>query len=120
MAWGISTFMTMCLIFVLAGAFAETARRMGAVDSTIQIALSFIPPHLMPLRPVHGGLLSFRWRLEPPFGTIVALTPIALGDADSRHFRRVCLGAVVGGAMFGGQPFDDLGYGQLPRPVAGN
>ena len=70
--------MTMCLIFVLAGAFAETARRMGAVDSTIQIALSFIPPHLM-LCGLFMVACFISLAIGTSVGTIVALTPIALG-----------------------------------------
>ena len=93
--------MTMCLIFVLAGAFAETARRMGAVDSTIQIALSFIPPHLM-LRGLFMVACFISLAIGTSVGTIVALTPIALGVTQTLGISGgLCLGAVVGGAMFG-------------------
>ena len=93
--------MTMCLIFVLAGAFAETARRMGAVDSTIQIALSFIPPHLM-LCDLFMVACFISLAIGTSVGTIVALTPIALGVTQTLGISGgLCLGAVVGGAMFG-------------------
>lgn len=93
--------MTMCLIFVLAGAFAETARRMGAVDSTIQIALSFIPPHLM-LCGLFMVACFISLAIGTSVGTIVALTPIALGVTQTLGISGgFCLGAVVGGAMFG-------------------
>lgn len=93
--------MTMCLIFVLAGAFAETARRMGAVDSTIQIALSFIPPHLM-LCGLFMVACFISLAIGTSVGTIVALTPIALGVTQTLGISGgLCLGAVVGGAMFG-------------------
>ncbi len=93
--------MTMCLIFVLAGAFAETARRMGAVDSTIQIALSFIPPHLM-LCGLFIVTCFISLAIGTSVGTIVALTPIALGVTQTLGISGgLCLGAVVGGAMFG-------------------
>ena len=93
--------MTMCLIFVLAGAFAETARRMGAVDSTIQIALSFIPPHLM-LCGLFMVACFISLAIGTSVGTIVALTPIALGVTLTLGISGgLCLGAVVGGAMFG-------------------
>ncbi len=93
--------MTMCLIFVLAGAFAETARRMGAVDSTIQIALSFIPPHLM-LCGLFVVACFISLAIGTSVGTIVALTPIALGVTQTLGISGgLCLGAVVGGAMFG-------------------
>ena len=93
--------MTMCLIFALAGAFAETARRMGAVDSTIQIALSFIPPHLM-LCGLFMVACFISLAIGTSVGTIVALTPIALGVTQTLGISGgLCLGAVVGGAMFG-------------------
>ena len=93
--------MTMCLIFVLAGSFAETARRMGAVDSTIQIALSFIPPHLM-LCGLFMVACFISLAIGTSVGTIVALTPIALGVTQTLGISGgLCLGAVVGGAMFG-------------------
>ena len=93
--------MTMCLIFVLAGAFAETARRMGAVDSTIQIALSFSPPHLM-LCGLFMVACFISLAIGTSVGTIVALTPIALGVTQTLGISGgLCLGAVVGGAMFG-------------------
>ena len=93
--------MTMCLIFVLAGAFAETARRMGAVDSTIQIALSFIPPHMM-LCGLFMVACFISLAIGTSVGTIVALTPIALGVTQTLGISGgLCLGAVVGGAMFG-------------------
>ena len=93
--------MTMCLIFVLAGAFAETARRMGAVDSTIQIALSFISPHLM-LCGLFMVACFISLAIGTSVGTIVALTPIALGVTQTLGISGgLCLGAVVGGAMFG-------------------
>ena len=93
--------MTMCLIFVLAGAFAETARRMGAVDSTIQIALSFISPHLLVCGLfVVACFISIS--IGTSVGTIVALAPIALGLTENIGVSMgLCLGAVVGGAMFG-------------------
>ena len=93
--------MTMCLIFVLAGAFAETARRMGAVDSTIRIALSFISPHLM-LCGLFMVACFISLAIGTSVGTIVALTPIALGVTQTLGISGgLCLGAVVGGAMFG-------------------
>ena len=93
--------MTMCLIFVLAGAFAETARRMGAVDSTIQIALSFIPSNLM-LCGLFVVSCFLSLAIGTSVGTIVALTPIALGVTQTLGISGgLCLGAVVGGSMFG-------------------
>ena len=93
--------MTMCLIFVLAGAFAETARRMGAVDAAVNIALAFVPPNLLVCGLfVVACFISIS--IGTSVGTIVALAPIALGLTENIGVSMgLCLGAVVGGAMFG-------------------
>ena len=93
--------MVMCLIFILAGAFAGTAKAMGAVDATIQLALTFVPPSLLV-----GGLFLVACFISlavgTSVGTIVALAPIAVGlTANLDLSAGLCLGAVVGGAMFG-------------------
>ena len=44
---GNENIMLMCLIFILAGAFAAVAKKMGAVDATVNITGYFIPPSLM-------------------------------------------------------------------------
>lgn len=93
--------MVMCLIFILAGAFAGTAKAMGAVDATIQLALTFVPPSLLV-----GGLFLVACFISlavgTSVGTIVALAPIAVGlTANLDLSTGLCLGAVVGGAMFG-------------------
>ena len=93
--------MTMCLIFILAGAFASTAKAMGAVDATVNLALTFIPPNLLV-----GGLFLvacfISLSIGTSVGTVVALAPIAAGVTQNLGIPiGVCLGAVVGGAMFG-------------------
>ncbi len=93
--------MTMCLIFVLAGAFAETAREMGAVDSTIKIALAFIPANLM-LCGLFLVACFISLAIGTSVGTIAALAPIALGMTQELGISGgLSLGTVVGGAMFG-------------------
>ena len=83
---GDSNVILMILIFVLAGAFAQVAKDMGAVDSTVNLGLScFIA-------------LS----VGTSMGTIVALVPIAVGIADKTGVLvALAVGAVVSGAMFG-------------------
>ena len=44
---GETNIMIMCLIFILAGAFATIAKGSGAVDAAVTIAQSFIPARLM-------------------------------------------------------------------------
>ncbi len=93
--------MTMCLIFILAGSFAYTAKAMGAVDAAVNIALAFVPPNLLVCGLfVVACFISIS--IGTSVGTIVALAPIALGLTENIGVSMgLCLGAVVGGAMFG-------------------
>ena len=93
--------MTMCLIFILAGAFAGVASAMGAVSATVNLALAVIPANLL-LAGIFlvGCFISIS--IGTSVGTVVALTPIALGLTGTLEISPgLCLGAVVGGAMFG-------------------
>ncbi len=93
--------MLMCLIFILAGAFANTAKAMGAVDATVGLALHFIPAQLM-LAGLFAVSCLISLSIGTSVGTIAALTPIAIGVTDSLAISPgLCLGVVVGGAMFG-------------------
>ncbi len=93
--------MTMCLIFILAGVFAYTAKAMGAVDAAVNIALAFVPPNLL----VCGLFIVACFisiSIGTSLGTIVALAPIAIGLTENIGISMgLCLGAVVGGSMFG-------------------
>ena len=35
----------MCIIYLLAGAFAIVSKAMGGVDSTVNLGITYIPPH---------------------------------------------------------------------------
>ena len=98
---GETNIMIMCLIFILAGAFATIAKGSGAVDAAVTIAQSFIPARLM----VAGVFLVsclISLAIGTSCGTIAAVTPIALGFAGPLGLNPALLmGAVVGGAMFG-------------------
>ncbi|MBP5226173.1 MAG: Na+/H+ antiporter NhaC family protein [Kiritimatiellae bacterium] len=93
--------MIMCLIFILAGAFATIAKGAGAVDAAVTIAQSLIPAKLM----VAGVFLVsclISLAIGTSCGTIAAVTPIALGFAAPLHLNPALLmGAVIGGSMFG-------------------
>jgi Na+/H+ antiporter NhaC len=98
---GDSGIMLMILIFLLAGAFAEISKSIGAVESTINFALSYVSPSLL-----LGGLFLtacfISLSLGTSVGTVVALAPIAAGINESiPGTLAVALAAVVGGAMFG-------------------
>ena len=93
--------MIMCLVFILAGAFAATAKEIGGVVSAVSIAEHFIPPSFM----ISGlfvisALISLS--IGTSCGTIAALVPIAVTLSQTFGFNpSIVLGATVGGAMFG-------------------
>jgi len=98
---GDSGIMLMILIFLLAGAFAELGKSIGAVQSTVNFALSYISPSLL----IAGLFLTacfISLSLGTSVGTVVALAPIAVGINESvPGTLGMSLGAVVGGSMFG-------------------
>ena len=98
---GEANIMLMCLIFILAGAFASVAKAMGAVDAAVLITRSLIPARfLLSGIFVVSALISLA--IGTSCGTIAALTPIAAGLITPMGVRpEVMLGAVIGGAMFG-------------------
>ncbi|MCI1821144.1 MAG: Na+/H+ antiporter NhaC family protein [Megasphaera sp.] len=98
---GDSSIILMCLIFILAGAFAEVSKSMGAVDATVNLGLAVFPPSLMVAGMfVIGSFLSMS--LGTSVGTIVTLAPIAVGIAEKTGLPvGFLIAAVVSGAMFG-------------------
>lgn len=98
---GNTNVMLMVVIFLLAGAFSGTASGMGAVDSTVNFALSFVPANLLVV-----GLFVIACFISlamgTSVGTIVALAPIGLGIADQTDISLpLILASLIGGAMFG-------------------
>lgn len=98
---GNTNILLMVLIFILAGAFAQVAKDMGAVDSTVNLGLSLLPSSLLiPGIFAIGCFISLS--IGTSMGTIVALVPIAVGIADKTGIATaLAVGAVVSGAMFG-------------------
>lgn len=98
---GDNNIMIMCLIFILAGAFASTAKAMGAVDATVLIARNLIPGNWL----LCGFFLIscfISLAIGTSCGTIAAITPIAAGLVKSLGIQpELMIGAVIGGAMFG-------------------
>ena len=93
--------MTMILIFVLAGAFASTAKQMGAIEATVNLTLSFMPIKMM-LCGLFIASCFVSLSIGTSVGTIAALTPIACGIAAKTGQNLPLLVAViVGGAYFG-------------------
>ncbi len=91
----------MVWIFMLAGAFAQTAKAMGAVDSTVNLMLSLLPPSfLLPGLFLAACFISLA--VGTSCGTIVALTPVAVGIAHQTDASVAMIAAVVvGGSLFG-------------------
>ncbi|MCS1350941.1 Na+/H+ antiporter NhaC family protein [Mechercharimyces sp. CAU 1602] len=91
----------MVFIFLLAGAFSATASGMGAVEATVNLALTWIPQHLLLVGLfVIAGFISLS--MGTSMGTIAALAPIGVGlSAQTELSLALVMATVVGGAMFG-------------------
>ncbi|HSX63815.1 MAG TPA: Na+/H+ antiporter NhaC family protein, partial [Pseudoxanthomonas sp.] len=98
---GENNVMLMCLIFLLAGAFATVSRAIGAVDAVVALGLGALPASLiLPGLFLAAAFVSLS--IGTSMGTLAAVVPIALGVADAAGMDRVLvIGAVMGGAMFG-------------------
>lgn len=91
----------MVWIFVLAGAFAATARDIGAVDATVALALRVLPGRLL-LAGLFLAACFISMAVGTSVGTIVALVPIATGIASGTGLGVPYVTAIiVGGAFFG-------------------
>lgn len=98
---GNSNIILMVLIFIMAGAFAETASAMGAVDATVNLAMSLLPSNLLAVG-VFIAACFISLSVGTSVGTIVALAPVAVGIAAKADLpTALMLGIVVSGAMFG-------------------
>lgn len=97
----------MIWIFVLAGAFASTAKDIGAIDATVNLALKILPGKLL-----YAGLFLaacfISMSIGTSVGTIVALVPLAAGIAQEISFgadlasnTAFITGIIVGGSFFG-------------------
>lgn len=93
--------MTMVFIFILAGAFASTAKQTGAIEATVNMTLLFMPIKMM-LCGLFIASCFVSLSIGTSVGTIAALTPIACGIAEKTGQNLPLLIAViVGGAYFG-------------------
>jgi Na+/H+ antiporter NhaC len=93
--------MLMIWIFVLAGAFAHSAKVMGSIDATVNLTLSFLPSQML-LAGLFLAACFISLSIGTSVGTIVALTPIAVGVAQQTGTDVAMMTAViVGGSFFG-------------------
>lgn len=98
---GNSTMVLMLAIFILAGAFAASAKTMGAVDATVNLALKYLPEQAI-LPGIFLASCFISLSIGTSCGTIAALTPLAVGIAlQSGISTPLMVGLVVGGTYFG-------------------
>lgn len=98
---GHANIIAMCIIYLLAGAFAAVAKATGGVDATVALGLSLVPSSL--LLPGFFVIAAFiATAMGTSMGTIAAVAPIALGVANEAHIDLPLMaGAVISGALFG-------------------
>ena len=93
--------MLMIWIFILAGAFAQSAKDIGAIDATVNLTLQLLPSNLL-LAGIFLAACFISLSVGTSVGTIVALVPVVAGIADKTGMNMAFMTAiVVGGAIFG-------------------
>ena len=98
---GTPQMMLMIWIFVLAGAFANSAKMMGAIDATVNLALLLLPAKMI-LAGLFLAACFISLSIGTSVGTVVALVPIAAGMADYTGMSLpMMVAVVVGGSFFG-------------------
>ena len=91
----------MCMIYLLAGAFAAVTKASGGVDATVNLGLSAIPTSLI-LPGIFLISAFIATSMGTSMGTIAAVAPVALGIAESAEMNLpITAGVVLSGAMFG-------------------
>jgi len=96
-----SNLMLMLWIYVLAGAFASSAKEMGSIDATVNLALNILPSNML-LAGLFLAACFISISIGTSVGTVVALVPIAAGIAHSTEVSIPLVTAIiVGGAYFG-------------------
>lgn len=98
---GHANIITMCVIYLLAGAFATVAKATGSVDASVQLGLSFFPDYLL----LPGLFLVSAFiatAMGTSMGTIAAIAPVALGFIESANLdASIVAGCIISGAIFG-------------------
>ena len=98
---GHANIITMCIIYLLAGAFATVAKATGSVDASVQLGLALFPTYLLlPGLFLVAAFLSTA--MGTSMGTIAAIAPIALGFIESAGIDPALVaGCLISGAIFG-------------------
>ena len=98
---GDENLMLMVWIFILAGAFAKSAGAMGAIDATVALTLRMLPDSML-LPGLFLAACFISLSIGTSVGTVVALTPVAVGIAEQTGSSLPLIVAiVVGGSFFG-------------------
>lgn len=98
---GTQNMMYMLWIFVLAGAFAASAKAMGSIDATVDLTLNILPSKML-LAGLFLATCFISISIGTSVGTVVALVPIAAGIANQTGVSVALMtGVIVGGAFFG-------------------
>ena len=98
---GASNLMLMLWIYVLAGAFAASAKQMGSIDATVSLTLAFLPASMI-LPGLFVAACFISLAIGTSVGTVMALVPIAAGLAQQTGSEiPLFTAAIVGGASFG-------------------
>ncbi|MEL7413726.1 MAG: Na+/H+ antiporter NhaC family protein, partial [Pseudomonadota bacterium] len=98
---GHSDIIAMCMIYLLAGAFASVAKASGGVDATVNFGLATLPSGLI-LPGIFVISAFIATAMGTSMGTIAAIAPVALGIAQSAGMSiPLTAGVVLSGAMFG-------------------
>lgn len=98
---GHQNIITMCIIYLLAGAFATVAKATGSVDASVQLGLSIFPDYLL-LPGLFLVAAFLATAMGTSMGTIAAIAPIALGFIESSDIDpSIIAGCIISGAIFG-------------------
>lgn len=103
---GTGNMMLMLWIFVLAGAFANSAKAMGSIDATVNLTLNMLPGSML-LAGLFIASCFISLSIGTSVGTIVALVPIASGLALTTGASVPMMTAVIAGGSFFG---DNLSF----------
>ncbi|MDD4821934.1 MAG: Na+/H+ antiporter NhaC family protein [Bacteroidales bacterium] len=96
-----SNILLMIWIFILAGAFAHSAKEMGSIEATVNLAIQLLPGKLL-MAGIFLAACFISLSIGTSVGTIVALTPVAIGIADKAGIViPLMVAIVVGGSFFG-------------------
>lgn len=92
---------TMCMIFLLSGAFSAVTKTIGSVGATVDFSLALIPSKFLLLGIfIISAFISTA--IGTSMGTIATMAPIAADFINQGIFEGpIAMATVVGGAMFG-------------------